>query len=357
MPQSILYYPTISIDDGPWLRAAALYWDEVCSIVPVPCYEDFSPELQYMQARGQYRPIYPQEILYSDCSDAFVETVKRRFERVLALGGRSEERCYVHRNKIEIPGIYDVIHYNKIPWNMRDWLYESDVVIPTDNSDWVGMESRLAEIYMKTLAEFIARYDEKDIVIGTDRGSSIHDIYRGSMATVRNRVLALALTQCLPVPAQGTAYEKILDFKEDRKDDLYALQLKIQDLEHDIRHSESPEEVKSVLTAFRGAWERELQNAQKMFRGDGIGFALNDMLTLVGAAGGAAGLLQWAEELGNTHFSGTAMGAAVGMTGLVSVALRHKAYRQKVREERQEKGFAYIIGAAQNNLLKNIDLI
>lgn len=65
MPQSILYYPTISIDDGPWLRAAALYWDEVCSIVPSPYLERLSPELNYMLEQGQYRPIYPQQILYS----------------------------------------------------------------------------------------------------------------------------------------------------------------------------------------------------------------------------------------------------------------------------------------------------
>lgn len=169
--------------------------------------------------------------------------------------------------------------------------------------------------------------------------------------------MALTLTQCLPVPAPNIGYEKILDFKRMHQDDLYDLQLKIQQLEHNIRHSESPEEVKSVLRAFKNAWERELNNAERMFRRAGIGFALNDMLAFVGAAGGAAGLLQWAEAMVNTRFSSAAVGTAVGMTGLVSVALQYKDYRRKIKAELQESGFAYIIGAARNSLLRDIDLV
>ena len=59
----------------------------------------------------------------------------------------------------------------------------------------------------------------------------------------------------------------------------------------------------------------------------------------------------------NTHFTGTAVGTAVGMTGLVSVALRHKDYRRKIKAELQESGFVYIIGAARNNLLRDVDLV
>ena len=45
MAQTILYYPTINIQDGSWLRNAILYWDEVSSIVPDENYSDFFPEL------------------------------------------------------------------------------------------------------------------------------------------------------------------------------------------------------------------------------------------------------------------------------------------------------------------------
>ena len=121
MPQSILYYPTISVGDGPWLRAAALYWDEVCSIVPSSYLGRLSPELKYLLERGQYRPIDPQQILYSDYNVDFFRAIKRRFECVPSIAGhREREFRHVHRQKVEIHGIYDMIHYNKNPTNMRD---------------------------------------------------------------------------------------------------------------------------------------------------------------------------------------------------------------------------------------------
>ena len=52
MAQTILYYPTIDIQDGAWLRNAILYWDEVSSIVPYEGYSDFSPEILYLQRLG-----------------------------------------------------------------------------------------------------------------------------------------------------------------------------------------------------------------------------------------------------------------------------------------------------------------
>jgi len=78
MSQSILYYPTIDIQDSEWLRNAVLYWDEICSIVPFEQYQGFSPELQYLQERNLYRAIYPQELFNSVHANEFVDTIIKR---------------------------------------------------------------------------------------------------------------------------------------------------------------------------------------------------------------------------------------------------------------------------------------
>ena len=52
MAQTILYYPTINIQDSAWLRNAVLYWDEVSSIVPYEDYPNFSPEVLFLQRSG-----------------------------------------------------------------------------------------------------------------------------------------------------------------------------------------------------------------------------------------------------------------------------------------------------------------
>lgn len=48
MPQTILYYPNINIDNGQWLRNALLYWDNISSIVPYRNFEDLSTDLLYL---------------------------------------------------------------------------------------------------------------------------------------------------------------------------------------------------------------------------------------------------------------------------------------------------------------------
>jgi len=41
--RSVLYYPTITIPPGSWLRNAVLYWDSVGSIVP-RSFDDYADE-------------------------------------------------------------------------------------------------------------------------------------------------------------------------------------------------------------------------------------------------------------------------------------------------------------------------
>lgn len=71
MAQTILYYPTINIQDGAWLRNAILYWDEVSSIVPHENYLDFSPELLYLQKSGVYKAVYPHDLFLSNLQMTF----------------------------------------------------------------------------------------------------------------------------------------------------------------------------------------------------------------------------------------------------------------------------------------------
>jgi hypothetical protein len=75
MAQTILYYPTIDIQDGKWLRNAVIYWDKVASIVPYDNYPNFSPEILYLQERELYEPIFPQNLFYSKYATDFVNAI------------------------------------------------------------------------------------------------------------------------------------------------------------------------------------------------------------------------------------------------------------------------------------------
>jgi hypothetical protein len=66
LTRTILYFPTIAVPNGTWLRRALLYWDEVASIVPqgytgeslIP----YTPEVQYLLSEGVFKPISPTRL-------------------------------------------------------------------------------------------------------------------------------------------------------------------------------------------------------------------------------------------------------------------------------------------------------
>ena len=359
MAQSLLYYPTINIEDGEWLRSAALYWDEVCSIVPYEGFDEFSPEIQYMKERGQYRPIYPQDMLHSIYATEFVEEIKKRMrfpKRFITNKNFQNKTIHIERDKTYVPELYTLVHYKKFPNELVEQLVDIGD-IRADEEGWIEMDSAFANAYMKTLAEFVALYDTENVVISSDKIGKINEIYRPLGRSQRNHALSIILANSLPAPSMEVPFEDLLDFKQNRRDDLYELQCKISEFEIQIAHCESQAEVKSVLHQFRAGWQRELKNAENMFRGDHIQFALESMGIFVGAAGSSAGLLQWTEETSRFVGSSSLVGAAVGMSGLVAVGVHNRNYRNKIKEKQKESGFAYLIGAKNTRLIRNIEMI
>ena len=359
MAQSLLYYPTINIEDGEWLRSAAFYWDEVCSIVPYEGFDDFSPEIQYLLERRQYRPIFPQEMLNSPYANDFMETVKRRMRPAFSKRDDFNRKIeHVHRNKIYDPHTSTLVHYKKFPNEFVEKLIEIGH-ITTDESGWIEMDVRLANVYMKTLAEYVALHDARDVAISSDKESKINEIYQPTKAYQKSHALSLSLQGCLPVPAMDVPFETLIDFKEDRRDDLRELQFKIQDLELAISRCESPAEMKSVIQLFKASWEHELEQAKRLFRSEGIRMWLGTLRTLVGAVGESAAVLSLLQDSGRISWSSPAVGAAIGMYGLVAVGVQTRNYRNKIKEEQRNRGFAYIIGAQNNRLLHagNIEMV
>lgn len=349
MPQSILYYPSINIHDSPWLRSAVLYWDQVFSIVPDGGFLDYSPEVMYMRERGYYSSISPQVILSSPFADDFSMEVLKRLGRKNNL---DQKLCFNKHNAEHLNNQPVLLHRSKISHKLMESMIQSGLLKYVNDCQWLEADPIVADLYMKVLAEFIVRLDERDLVIGTDKKYNLDHIYSRSNIHRGDLLFEVMFHNIFPVPALDTSFESILDFKEKRQDELIQLHLIIQDLEHKIGCCESYEEMKAILNSFRSSWQLELLKAEKMFRGDGVGFVLSNLTTFVADAGGCAGFVK--DFISNN--SSLRLGA--GLTnGLLGVALRYRNYRKKINAEYQSMGFAYVIDAARHGLLKDYDLI
>ena len=218
MAQTILYYPTINMQDGTWLRNAILYWDEVSSIVPYENYPDFSPELLYLQELGVYKAVYPRNLFFSEFAEDFCNSIVKRisaYELRTTNNGTQNSRVRMHKNKIYAPALHELIHYRKLPPQLLDYFGDRRYIHDYNTDGWMEIDSKIAQIYMRTLAEYSIKCSDKDIVLGTDTFTHSREIYSPSRnhANLQAQCCKINIENCLPQPSMDVRFEDILEFK------------------------------------------------------------------------------------------------------------------------------------------------
>jgi len=349
MAQTILYYPTIDIQDGAWLRNAILYWDEVSSIVPYENYPDFSPEILYLQDLGVYKPVYPRDLFDSEFAEDFRKSIVKRISAYEARANKHEtQNCRVrmHRKKIYVPALRDLIHYGKLLPQLLDYLENKSCISDCGADGWMEIDSKIAQIYMRTLAEYSIKCSDKDIVLGADTVTHSREIYPPSRSTdLRAQCCKINIENCLPQPSMDVSFEDILEFKNRRKDELNAFRAKIRELERSIYHADSPELIRHYEAQFIEGWQQSTRDFHKVLKEARIGFFLSGMAISVA-----------------TPFVSQRLAACIGrgmtpeaiQTGaqLLSVGNAYVDYRNKISPAKSDGGFSYIIKANKAGIIR-----
>lgn len=218
MAQTILYYPTINIQDSAWLRNAVLYWDEVSSIVPYEDYPNFSPEVLFLQRSGVYKAVYPQKLFSSEFAEDFCNSIVKRiaaYEARTVNNENTNSRVRVHKNKVYAPALHELIHYRKLPPQLLGYFENKRYINDYNVDGWMEIDSKIAQIYMRTLAEYSIKCSDKDIVLGTDTFTHSREIYSPSRnhANLQAQCCKINIENCLPQPSMDVRFEDILEFK------------------------------------------------------------------------------------------------------------------------------------------------
>lgn len=347
--RSILYYPFIAVKDGEWLRNAILYWDEVCTIVPTRDFAAMTPELQYLQDRGCYRPIVPYDVFPLGKPREFAEASTRYFSHIIKSQNDLRRKYYKEQitpQRIYDPSLHSLLHYKKLP--DETLLLLSKCGIQQDNDGWIIMPTNTARNYMKLLAEFAAKYAETDMVVGTDTIQSLTQLYP-AIHSSKNAVLSIVFNNCLPVPSMDVGLEELLDFKDMRKDELYEFWEKIRGLEKAISDCQNILQIKSELINFRQSWEREIDNYSRLFSDGKIKTIIGSLRAFITDAGAAGTLAQFAHPL-NILSARTEIAAVLGY-GLIGVGRYYMNYRKRINESLHNSGFAYVVSANKQGLI------
>lgn len=355
MAQSILYYPTIDIQDGAWLRNALLYWDNISSIVPYKNYSDFSPELLFLQECGIYRPIFPQNIFYSEYASDFVGAIVNKLDRYKRSIELSEKRfsnrttVRIHRNKIYAPALLELIHYRKIPSDLLEYLSDSHFIKDYNCGGWIEIDARVASIYMRTLAEYAIKCNSDDIVIGTDRCKYQDDFYNRTNPRNNSACISLALNDCLPQPSMEVGIEELLDFKSGHKQELAEFRNKLREFEKVLSECSQFETEK-----FKEAWESVLAGEKKILTNKRVPFTLGTLYALVNIPATAEPINNALQKIHPSLNTPIVFGALLGGTAAISLSYKFVNYRNRVNERRSSSGFSYLIKASRSDIITSL---
>lgn len=350
MAQTILYYPNININDGQWLRNALLYWDNISSIVPYDNYGDLSPELLFLQDAKIYDPIYPQDLFYSEYANDFCDAIVKRISRYEK--GQDQKfsmvntpKIRIHKEKIYAPALHALVHYRKLPPELLNYFTDKKYIKDYNTDGWMEIDAKIAQIYMRTLAEYSIKCSDKDIVLGTDKVKSSREIYSNFTShKTESQCCKLNILKCLPQPSLDTSFEEILDFKSARKEELNAFRIKIRELERNIYRSESFEEIKHHENSFIEGWKNCSSDYYKVLKDSNIKFVLGNLSTLVA--------LPFVGNLITEHISQDFSELVQTGGPLLQMAINYIDYKDKINPNKSDGGFAYVINARKNGLIQ-----
>lgn len=352
MAQTILYYPNINIKDGQWLRNALLYWDNISSIVPYVNYQDLSPELLFLENLGVYEPIYPHNLFFSEYADDFCNAIIKRISQYEKGKGQkfsmfNAEKVRIHKQKIYAPALHTLIHYRKLPSNLLDYFTDKKYINDFNRDGWMEIDAKIAQIYMKTLAEYSIKSSDKDIVLGTDKVTNSREIYNCTRDhKIDDQCCRINILKCLPQPSIDTSFEDIIEFKSRRQDEFKAFREKIRELEENIYHSNSIDEIKHYENKFVESWETYYSDYAKALKDSRIRFVLGNLCTLIAIPSIENAIENaLAQHIGQDFFDAVQLGA-----GLLQVGISYIDYKNKVNPNKGDGGFSYIINARREGL-------
>ncbi|RAT98421.1 DUF6236 family protein [Brevibacillus sp. Leaf182] len=361
MRRTILYYPSIVIPDGTWLKKSLLYWDEVSSIVPREIeYEAWNNNylLEFLSYEDQYRPIFPDELMNHEIFTEFENEMIRKYKYF------QKQKNNEHGRKSK-RGIFNIseedsysIHRDKLTYRLSNIL-GLDRFVKNNEGDWLLLERTFAEIYMATLAKYIALADVNYTVIGTDKASTVNRIYsdiRKSQEPVFSKiepVINLSIN-ILPVPSPDTSYKDIIKFKRKYRDELLAFRTILNNYEQQISNVESEHQLKEYTILFKEQMEKGTRETIKMLRGSGINYLLSSLRSIINIKSPTmlstfAGIAGYKMDT----FSPSTVGMLVGVATTVDVAVNYMSIKRSALEKLSDKGFLYLYRARSKGIVQD----
>lgn len=368
MKRNLLYYPTINIPKNAWLKSALLYWDEVSSIVPSDyngnLLLDLDKDLEYLIDIEIFRPIKPETLIIEQDSWEEFENFQNEFREVVN-GRRFQTRLKrqrrpfvsrIHSNKIQDLRTAKV-HSNKTSDGLFYFLEEKGLAKREDGNDWIQFEQNTALLYMSLLAKYLADIDSEHTSIGTDNAVYENFNFQKVKKADGFPVASLALKNILPSPKNNVSIEKIIKFKEKRKDNLKHFNSKLSDFQKKASKSESNSELKETTINFQDELVKGVNDLVQVLGDSKIETTLKTVKTLINlksptliASTGA--IINNSNNFLNLPIELTTIG--IGIMGGIELSTKYVELRNQNRANLRNSPFSYLYHARNSGIINGM---
>jgi hypothetical protein len=251
--RTLLYYPTISVPTGSWLRQAVLYWDEVASIVPEDLDQrplvQFTDDIKLLKDNGEFRSIAPGSLIdkksYSEVLD-----LEREFLEVI--DAEPFQTQLGQRNSWQIDSR---IHIDKVSVGLANKLEQRGLAKgpsrEADIGDWYRFERSTALVYMSFLAQYLADIDPHLTTPSTDRKEYGELVYSARQADRGFSCADVLFRNVLPVPRDDVSIADLLAFKRKRHSELLNFRACVDEFQKKVANAGTERETREVQVQFK----------------------------------------------------------------------------------------------------------
>jgi hypothetical protein len=349
--RTLLYYPTITVPSGAWLKRAVLYGDEVASIVPHAVDDTpatpYTQDVAYLRDEGEFRPIRPESLVMRRWEQ--LDLFEGEFQALIASSGPKKK---VRNQK---PLQLDAkIHYDKVSARTFSFLVQRGLARPEPvyeaRAQWFVFERRTASLYMSLLAKYLAGIDEHLVTPTTDRRFYQDSVYLAKRDDNSELGVELLFKNIIPVPRSDVPLRRIVEFKRQRRAELLRFRALVDKFQSDVAAAQGSAAIRDVTIRFSEQVELGVSDLAATMSDSRLSIAVGSLRSIVSitsptfwsTAGVVAGK---ATNVANLPVAWTCLGLA-GM-GAVEVGFKYLEARNERRGKLRGSAYSYLYHARE----------
>ncbi|RJX30914.1 MAG: hypothetical protein C4516_09250 [Oxalobacter sp.] len=263
MQKNALYYPRIALNNPAWIKAMALFYDNIYRIVPDNVIPEDAEELNALLEEGSVGRMIDPAPYSRRASEEFLSKIENW--NAAALSFNAEDERQISR-----------LHSDKTDERVRELFKESG--FQSENS-WMYVPTEIASNYMLYLARDIAQQNQLSLITA-DWGAWTGTSYFGVNGQIDDFIVnigkdscdgenaeafglfSLLVSELLPVNISEIPSEKILEFRDKRRPEIIQFRSSMNDLRAELSKLDS-QDVKIGAIQEKA---KELLRAQEQYK-------------------------------------------------------------------------------------------